>query len=86
MKIKVKQKVEPQIGDTKEKVRFAFFPRKIEDTWVWLEKYIATYKYMEYYYENEVVVSQGLFTEKYYTEPALAIGWVVIDRKLIDKP
>lgn len=76
-------KPKPQEGDKKEKVKFALFPTKVEDKWLWLEKYIAIYEYKKYYYTHDVVVSEGIFTEKYYTDVAEAIGWRRIDRKLI---
>jgi len=83
MRWKSKIKTKPVLGDKKEKVWFALFPVKVEDKWIWLEKYIVVYEYKTWYYSQDVVVSQGIFTEKYYTELAEATGWISINRKLI---
>lgn len=74
---------EPKLGDKKQKIRFAVFPTLVEDKWLWWEKYIQTYEFREYYYEYDVVVSEGLIYEKYYTDIAKAEGWRKIERKLI---
>lgn len=74
---------EPKLGDEKEKVWFALFPRRVEGQWLWFEKYIAVYKYETYLYEYDEIVSQGIFTEKYRTHIATGKKWTVINRKLI---
>lgn len=73
----------PIEGDTKEKIRFAFFPTKVEDKWLWLEKYVSIYQYKKYFYRYDVVVSEGLFTEKFYTTLRPALGWERINRRFI---
>jgi len=85
MKWNSKTKSKPTLGDKKQKVWFALFPVKVEDKWVWLEKYIVIYEYKTYYYQQDVVVSEGIFTETYYTDMVEAIGWRRIDRRLIVK-
>jgi hypothetical protein len=82
--MKWKSKPEPKEGDKKTKHKFALFPVKVQDKWVWFEKYIAIYEYKKYPYVHDVVVSEGVFTEKYYTTVSEAIGWIIIDKKLIN--
>ena len=53
MKFKVKPK--PCFYDKKIVVKFAWFPKRIEDTIVWLEEYLVVYRYEKdwfwgYYY------------------------------------
>ena len=43
--MRFKVKPEANIGDKKTVIRFAWFPVRIEDNIVWLEKYKATYIY-----------------------------------------
>jgi len=77
------KKQEPTLGDKKEKIKFALFPVKINDVFIWFEKYIQVYEYKTYYYSHDVVVSGGIFTEKYYTDLVQAVGWKKTDKKLI---
>lgn len=74
-------KIAPKLGDTKECIRFAIFPVKVQDKWVWWEKYILVKTYQEYYYEMDHVVSQGILTEKYYTTTEKGEAWRRTDRK-----
>lgn len=83
--MKWNSKPKPREGDKKQKVKFALFPTKVENTWVWLEKYIQFYEYQKYHYTHDVVVSQGILTEKYITEMVETIGWCKEDRRLIHK-
>lgn len=75
--------VSPKLGDKREVIRFAVFPRRVQDKWIWLEKYIAVQEYKKYYYEYDEVVSQGIFTEKYRTQGGVGERWETIDRKFI---
>jgi hypothetical protein len=43
MRFKVKPK--PNIGDRKTVIKFAWFPTRVEDNIIWLEKYKAMYYY-----------------------------------------
>ena len=43
MKFKVKTK--PKYWDIKKVIRFAYFPIRIDDTVIWLEKYECTYRH-----------------------------------------
>lgn len=81
MKWTAKQK--PKEGDTKSKVKFAILPVKVEDKWIWLEKYIANYEYKTFLYRHDTVVSSGIFTEKYYSDYVESIHWEIVDRKLL---
>ena len=81
-KVAKKEKPKPQLGDKKEKIKFALFPTKVEGVWVWLEKYIAIYEYQTYSYKKDVVVSSGIFIESYYTDVDFDNDWCRIDRKL----
>ena len=55
MKFKVKPK--PQLWDKKTVFRFAWFPKRVQDTIVWLEEYLVVYRYTKdsfwdhYYWE-----------------------------------
>jgi hypothetical protein len=53
MKFKVKPK--PNFCDKKTVIKFAYFPTRIDNTVIWLEKYECTYRYSkdsfwDYYY------------------------------------
>ena len=67
-------KVENKIGDKKVKIRFAFYPIRIDNnTLVWLEKYISVYKYCI------------IDVRKYYKMVNISIpiyGWKLIERKI----
>jgi hypothetical protein len=76
-------KPQPNLGDKKQKVKFAFFPTKVEEKILWLEKYTAIYEYKEYYYPTDVIVSEGIFTEKYYRTYVKTQGWIQIEKKLL---
>ena len=36
-------------GETTSKIKFAFFPTKIDGKWIWFKKYIQHYKWSEHY-------------------------------------
>ena len=53
MKFKVKPK--PYFWDKKKVIKYAYFPTRINNTIIWLEKYECTYRYtrdsfLGYYY------------------------------------
>ncbi len=31
--------------ETKKVIRFSFLPTKVDNKWIWLKKYVATYEY-----------------------------------------
>ncbi len=35
-----------KFGNVKQKIKFAYFPIKVEDKIIWLEDYICIYKYL----------------------------------------
>ena len=57
MKFKIKTFDIPKIGDRKTIIKFAWFPKKIDNIILWLEKYECTYEfkwdsfYNSYYWE-----------------------------------
>lgn len=82
--VKVKSpKYIPKVGDRRERTRFAVFPRKIGNQIVWFEKYIAIQEYIEFIYQSEEVVSEGIFTETYRKTYETGYRWSTIDKKLI---
>lgn len=82
-KAKEKQIVVPKLGDTKEKVWFALFPRKIEDHWIWLENFVSNYEFKKVlvYYEHEV--EEGIIFSKYQCGYHHVEKWEIVDRYLI---
>lgn len=38
----------PKLGDTKTIIKFAWWPTRVEDSLIWLERYEATYEWNEY--------------------------------------
>lgn len=50
MRWTAKKKLKLQEGDIWREIRFAFIPVRVEDKWVWLEKYVAVYEYTLYCY------------------------------------
>lgn len=69
MKFKIKQP--PKVGEQKQKVKLAWWPIKIEDTWVWFEFYLATYKYVQL--RCPMDLDKNLIFEE----------WQIINRQLI---
>lgn len=52
-----------QLGDIKEEIKFALFPKNIDnENVVWLEKYIETYEFKEKKYRIEVPL-EGICSE-----------------------
>lgn len=94
IKIK-KEKVLPRIGDVKTEVKYAFFPVKVENKYVWFEKYIRISEYKKEVFIQTYDVSSGLLEDAFTTTGLLntrtvtktrtAEVWIVIDRKLIQK-
>jgi len=70
MRLKIKPK--PQYGTQKEKIKFALFPTKVENKWVWFERYIAIYKY-----ENIIACQEPIFGDGSKDK------WCRVDKKLI---
>ena len=80
----------PNIGDIKEKVRFAFFPVKInKENVVWLEKYVEVYEYkiqskrrptvrnIKDFRDIELHGTAFDWSEEWYEVP----GWVLKEKK-----
>ena len=65
-------KPNPKEGDIKQKIKFALFPTKVKDKWVWLERYIAIYKY-----ENIIMCQEPIFGDGSKDK------WSRVDKKLI---
>lgn len=61
------KKVDPELGDFKRRVRFAFFPLKIDNKIVWWEKYIKVWEFKRNYHREELVVSSGLLEDAFTT-------------------
>ena len=93
MRFKIKKKIieqpiligrkGPNIGDTKEKIKFAFFPVKIDHkNIVWLEKYKEIWTY-----EKKHVASYNPFLENFpdtYSLSEWIIVWRLKERKFIN--
>ena len=67
-------KPKPKVGDIKYKIKFALFPTKVENKWVWLESYIAIYKF-----ENVIICQEPIFGDGSVDK------WYFQTRKLIDE-
>ena len=64
---------EPKVGDTKQKIKFSFFPTRINDkTIIWIEKYINIYEYC-------VVEERPFYKMVNVTRPIY--GWKLKERK-----
>jgi hypothetical protein len=68
----------PNIGDTKEVIKFSYIPIKVGVCTVWLEKYIEVYEYKKTYtyfdpYNNFLLRKRMEFND-----------WVLTKRKLND--
>lgn len=75
-KVKKFQKNNPQVGDIKEKVNFAFLPKRIDNYIIWLENYISICEYNEYQLEFNTDIQKEYVT---------CYGWVEKERKLLKK-
>lgn len=76
---KVKEvKKQPELGDFKRRVWFAILPVKVENKWLWWEKYIKVSKYERHYHTQGHVVSSGLI------EDALTTTGLVNTRTVIE--
>lgn len=60
----------PKLGDTKTVKRFALFPRKVNNTWVWLEFYRGVYRYEKVLTCDELLM--------YYR-----CKWILLKRELV---
>jgi hypothetical protein len=63
MKYTKKEKAKPQVGDIKQKVKFAYFPTKIGTQTIWLESYTEVFEYTEITGIDEVEVTSGLLED-----------------------
>lgn len=63
-----------EIGTTREKVRFAFFPVTINSRLIWFIRYKAIQKY------TETTLETDFWSEEEYET---VYSWVTIERKLI---
>ena len=79
-----KAKPEPCLGDRRERTAFAVFPTRVEDKWIWLEKFIKVFEYKEYLEAYEEDSSYDLLLTEHVTIGyRRAIGWRVVDKKLL---
>ena len=63
----------PKVGDVKQKIKFSFFPTRIDNkTIIWFEKYINIYKYC-------VVEERPFYKMVNVTRPIY--GWKLKERK-----
>ena len=53
----------PKLGDFKRKLRFAFFPLKIDNKVLWLESYIKVWEFKAQVRTEEIAVSSGGFED-----------------------
>jgi len=75
----------PELGDTKEKVKFAYFPVDITKTeGVWLEKYTELWVYKQYYI-NEPIYPHCHTSKFNPTERKLTKGWKLVGKGFIEK-
>lgn len=78
-------KPKPKIGDKKESFWFAVLPIRVENKWIWFEKYITISERQLVHYDREEVVDDGILFQTVRNVPDTFEMWVVIDRKLIKK-
>jgi hypothetical protein len=69
--MRFKVKPQPCYWDRKTVIRFAYFPTRIENTIIWLEKYECTYRYT-----NDPFSKWPFWGYNY---------WEVVDKKLLNK-
>jgi hypothetical protein len=67
--MRFKVKPQPRFWDKKTVIRFAYFPIRVEDNIIWLEKYECTYRYTST--DNEYKLNY------FY--------WEVTEKKLLNK-
>jgi hypothetical protein len=76
----------PEIGDIKEKIKYAYLPTKIdEQNWIWLEKYIVVYQYTEIgngYNRNIRYTTMGENGSP-YNRNIRGHAWVLIKKKYL---
>lgn len=78
-------KPKPKVGDIKESFWFAIFPIRVENKWIWLEKYITISERQLVHYDREEVVDDGILFQTVRNVPDTFEMWLIIDRKLIKK-
>lgn len=71
----------PEIGDKKQKNRFAWLPVKIEKHIIWLESYVEVWEYKKY----KVRERDDLIVIAYADEWVDCVGWRLI-KKEFKKP
>lgn len=49
MKIRIKDKNKPRVGDARRKFKFCWLPKRTDDKyWVWFERVLVTERYVRY--------------------------------------
>lgn len=80
--MKFRKKIKPKTGDKKVKVKFAWFPTKIDKTiTIWLEFYAQKYEYIEY--KETVPTNFTIWGIPLEAEIRTVIGWQETERELI---
>jgi hypothetical protein len=80
-----KEYSKPELGSRREKIWFALLPRRVENKWIWLEYFTSISEYCEYMEAYEKESHYDLLLVEHTTIGyRKAIGWKIVDRKLID--
>lgn len=67
MRWKIKSAIpKPVVGDVREQVKFAWFPTRIDDHMVWLERYISVQTYSPVWHAAEWVETGRMPAMFYY--------------------
>lgn len=67
----------------REKIKFAFIPIKIENKWIWLQRYTAIYSY-EFTHWNEYI-TYGVLLQNQLEIRKSGYKWLIKSKKLINK-
>ena len=69
--LKSKSEKIPNVGEQKQGFKYAWWPIKVEDTWIWLEVYSITWEYVTYRQQAD------------YPYDVIIFEWQIIKKQLI---
>lgn len=66
---------------TKEVIEFSYLPTKVDNKWIWLKKYVATYEY-EFTHWCEYI-TYGILLQNQIEVTKFGYDWVLKEKHLL---
>jgi hypothetical protein len=67
--------------ETKKVIKFSFLPTKVDNKWIWLKKYVATYEY-KYTSWNEYQ-TYGFLLQNQIEKTCYGYKWILTEKHLL---